>query len=122
MQGELHRGRMGREERRMRLIDADALHIDFDRYVEYIRRLKKGRKLKTEIAIFLDCKGAIDNAPTVDAIPIEYIQKEIEELEESLDFYGSIGEYDALRIDAMYQHDALTGLLRRWKAERKDNE
>jgi len=63
----------------------------------------------------------IDAMPTVDAIPISYIQKEIEDLEKSLDFYGSIGEYDALRIDAMYQHDALTGLLRQWKAERKDN-
>lgn len=54
----------------MRLIDADALHIDFDRYVEHIKLMKKGRIPKTEIAILLDCKGAIDNAPTIDAVPV----------------------------------------------------
>ena len=54
----------------MRLIDADAMRIDFDKYVEHIRLIKKGRKQKTEIAILLDCKGAIDNAPTVDAEPV----------------------------------------------------
>ena len=59
----------------MRLIDADAMRIDFDKYVEHIRLIKKGRKQKTEIAILLDCKGAIDNAPTVDAIPIEWIEE-----------------------------------------------
>lgn len=64
-------------------------------------------------------KEEIDKMPTVDAIPIEFIQKEIKDLEDSLDFYGSIGEYDALRIDAMYQYDALTGLLLQWKAERE---
>lgn len=56
----------------MRLIDADELHIDFDKYVEHIRLMKKGRMPKTEIAILLDCKGAIDNAPTVDAVPVRH--------------------------------------------------
>lgn len=55
-----------------RLIDADAMHIDFDRYVEHIRLMKKGRIPKTEIAILLDCKGTIDNAPTVDAVPVRH--------------------------------------------------
>lgn len=97
-----------------RLIDADALlyvfmgMLDEEQHAEFL--------YTDEI-----CKG-FENAPTVDAVPIEFIQKEIEELEESLDYYGSIDEFDALRIDAMYQHDALTGLLRHWKAERKDNE
>ena len=59
----------------------------------------------------------LGDEPTVEAIPIEYIDKQIEELERSLDFYGSIGEYDALRIDAMYEHDALKGLVRNWRKE-----
>lgn len=90
----------------MRLIDADSIPWDVDGVGE----------------IPVITKEEINAMPTVDAVPIEFIQKEIKELEESLDYYGSIGEYDALRIDAMYQHDALTGLLRHWKAERKDNE
>ena len=59
----------------------------------------------------------LGDEPTVEAIPIEYIDKQIEELERSLDFYGSIEEYDALRIDAMYEHDALKGLVRNWRKE-----
>ena len=114
----------------MRLVDADALAHDLEHDVELCARalddMNMVGKEREDMQFQKDCKQNciwyISEQPTVDAIPIEYIQKEIEELEESLDFYGSIGEYDALRIDAMYQHDALTGLLRRWKAERKDNE
>ncbi len=54
----------------MRLIDADAMHIDFDKFVEHIRLMRKGKIPKAEIAILLDCKGMIDSAPTVDAVPV----------------------------------------------------
>jgi hypothetical protein len=56
----------------MRLIDVDAMHIDFDKYIEHIRLMKKGRIPKTEIAILLDCTGIINNAPTVDAVPVRH--------------------------------------------------
>ena len=53
-----------------RLIDADAVQIQIDKYAERIRRLKKGKIPKAELAVLLDCKGCVDNTPTVDAVPV----------------------------------------------------
>ena len=53
-----------------RLINADALQMQIDEYAEHIRRLKKGKIPKAELAVLLDCKACVDNAPTVDAVPV----------------------------------------------------
>lgn len=53
-----------------RLIDADAVQMQIDEYAEHIRRLKKGKIPKVELAVLLDCKGCVDNTPTVDAVPV----------------------------------------------------
>lgn len=54
----------------MRPIDAEALRDVFDKYVRHISLIKKGNIPKKDLAILADCVGMIDNAPTVDAVPV----------------------------------------------------
>lgn len=106
----------------MRLIDADAMHIDFDRYVEHIRLMKKGRILKTEIAILLDCKGMIDNVPTVEAIPISFIRDKIEKIKTVIsDIHGVQGFEDITRL-LIHKAIYLERLIEEWEMENERKE
>ena len=75
---------MGREERRMRLIDADALKELMIEVLEHIKENPKMDGQERHIIAGIHMLGEmIDDEPTVDAVPVEYILKQIAKLERS---------------------------------------
>ena len=61
-----------------RLIDADALKSKMDGYWGRCQRIRKPRNGET--AVFLDIKATVEAQPTVEAIPIEFIEAKAKEL------------------------------------------
>lgn len=83
----------------MRLIDADKLELK-----ETVRIQLCG--LKEYVALYSFTKDQIEEAPTINAIPIEWIRKQIEE-----------ENYRMLLIDHVEWHSCLSWLLEKWEKE-----
>ena len=58
----------------MRVIDADALKLAIENYANEPVKANDKRFQRCR-AIILDMVGTVNNAPTVDAIPVEWINK-----------------------------------------------
>ena len=93
-----------------RLIDVDAL---IEKYTVVIRK-DADEKLKTEIAVLLK---VVDAQPTVDAVPIEFIEKRIAELKK-LNEYEFV-ENGGYTSPSDYEQWELERLIRDWR-ERND--
>ena len=56
--------------------------------------------------------------PTVDAVPVEFIQQRIAQLNDAIEYeFNELGEYDGW---ALHAQSALEQLLQAWVAERKE--
>ena len=99
----------------MRLIDADALHNELSAKQKWVvRREDKHNEGYTYDQVHF----AIDDAPTVDAVPVSFIQKRMDELKDIADYeFIENGGY----VGSMsYQVHELEQLLKAW-AERKED-
>lgn len=85
----------------MRLIDADTLP----------RHGRRGGLVEW---------GDIKSAPTVDAIPIEYIKRRCDTLNEFISEWGGDLDHDELVNKHLYEVGALVRLMADWYAERKE--
>lgn len=103
----------------MRLIDADKAERD----IEELRKsdwfnapyLTRERKLGLSEAFDMIQGVCIKHAPTVDAVPVSYIQQRIDHLQDIADFaLDSNGGYIESANSSLYE---LKLLLSRWKAE-----
>ena len=95
----------------MRLIDADALI----RTVRFLT-LRDGE----EIEIHYVEAERIDSAPTIDAIPVSFIEEKMEDIDtvflKLLDRLEGEGAYKKL----LHEHNALRDLIRAWKERQAD--
>lgn len=82
-----------------RIIDADALPMTFDGKHEYVE------------------KSDIDDAPTVDAIPVEFIEKQIESAEWILTHIGNSDYYGNTCEELSLKCYLLRSLINKWRDE-----
>ena len=88
-----------------RLIDADALLINLD---EMMAISPTGFIHGETVA------DMINDAPTVEAVPFEFIQQWISELDDFISRYGGVNKYDSLTEHYIEYTKALNQLMKRW--------
>ena len=85
----------------MRLIDAERLLADLDAF-PYVKQA---------------IDSLIEEQPTIEAVPADYIREKIRDLDNSIKKYGGRFDYSAA-VDAwILQRGALEGLIAEWEEE-----
>ena len=85
----------------MRLIDAERLLADLDAF-PYVKHA---------------IDSLIEEQPTIEAVPADYIREKIRDLDNSIKKYGGRFDYSAA-VDAwILQRGALEGLIAEWEEE-----
>lgn len=85
-----------------RLIDADKLWMVTEGDHEYYEKFE------------------IDESPTVDAIPIEWIKERIKNLNEYISRYGGVFEQEHVVDAKIHEVGGLIRLIADWQSERKE--
>lgn len=95
----------------MRLIDADALKTSIYNYANEQVKLSDRRWDAKCTAIIVDMHGTVDKAPTVDAIPVDWLERRLDET----------AEVTAQGDDQTELNNAIFQVLVEWEKERRKN-
>ena len=104
----------------MRLIDANSIKFRpyYDDYVDYDGYINDLKTWQLDDIL----SDRVDNAPTVDAIPVEWIEKKIEKLDKEAKEYDIFirEELAGYGDNVIWQKKrALVELIESWKKEKK---
>lgn len=95
----------------MRMIDTDTLKTSICNYANEQVRLNDRRWDVKCTAIIADMLGTVDKAPTVDAIPIDWLERRLDET----------AEETARGDDQVELNNAIFQVLVEWEKERRKN-
>lgn len=95
-----------------RLIDADALKTSIYNYANEQVKLNDRRWDAKCTAIIVDMHGTVDNAPTIDAIPVDWLERRLNETAEAT----------ARGDDQVELNNAIFQVLVEWEKGRRQSE
>ena len=99
----------------MRLIDADALHDALRKEPKWVVRRDNRHN---EGYTYDQVHFAIDDAPTVEAVPVNWIEDYLEKIHEDLDYARQDNDEEAMKR-IFWKYETIRGMVADWRHDEK---